>query len=200
MRSAILATFRRWCGICGPRLWTAWTTSRLAGDSGADEDSADLAGLFGLSGVGEEGITQAQKLKGPGTLGHFLALVNGTHATSLADLNVVLTVGANTLFGSTVSNATASNETVAQFLQRSGVTWMVRGDLETAHSAGKYAGAVSLRRGLAGAGQAALWRGAELISDPFSGGPAGQVRLTVNYFFDVAYPRPASFKVLKFVS
>ena len=66
------------------------------GDSTANEDTADIAGLETLT-IGEETITQTNKVKADKTFEAFLSFVDGIYTTSLADLSVVAAVGANTL-------------------------------------------------------------------------------------------------------
>ena len=174
--------------------------SVFLGDSTPDEDSADIAGLLGLTGVDEVTLTQANKVKADKTLEELVGFVDGKYAGSLGDLSVVNFVGCNKLWGSTIHNSAASNQTIGQFLQASGVSWRTRGDIEGASSNGKYAAAFSLANGLAGAARIAVWRGAEMIRDPYSGANAGQVRLTVNAYWNFAVVRGGNFRTLKFVT
>ena len=169
------------------------------GDDGAS-DTGDITGLISAVGVVEKTITQANKVKGPETLLAFLDLVDGKHANGLDDLRVAAAVGANTLWGSTVINAAASNQTLAQFLMASGISWRVRGDIEAATGNGKFGAVLGRGRGITGAGVAAVWNGGELIRDPYSGAAKGEIALTLNYLWGLAFPRATQFARLKFVA
>ena len=103
------------------------------GDAGADENPGDIVGLTTAAGVVERTITQANKVKAPETLAALAALVDGKHASAIEDLRVVASVGANTLWLTTVANAAAENQTIAQFLRASGLSWMVRGGHRDGH-------------------------------------------------------------------
>ena len=170
------------------------------GDTGANEAGADITGFFG-SGAAETTITQASKVTGAGTLAKFLALVDGLHAESLGDLRIVASVGANTLWGATVLPAPATTgETVAQFLTRAGLSWRARHGIDTATASGDFMAAIGLSRGIEGAAVMAMWPGAELIRDPYSGAASGQVRLTLHSLWNWALVRSSNFKRLKAVA
>ena len=94
-------------------------------DTGADGTDADIAGLKTLAGT-EKTLTQANKIKADETFKAFLELVDGRHASTIGELRVVSSVGSNVLWGGTIHNSAASNETIAQFLARSGVSWRTR--------------------------------------------------------------------------
>lgn len=169
------------------------------GDDGANEANADITGLNSAA-ITEKTIKQADKVKGPETLKEFLDLVDGKHAASLGDLNVVASIGANALWGSTVANAQAENQTVAQFLRANGLSWGVRGDIEAATTSGKMGAFIGRARGINGAGVAAVWSGAELIRDPYTGAAKGEVALTLNYLWGFELPRASNFARVKFVA
>ena len=169
------------------------------GDTTANEDTADIAGLETLT-IGEEEINQTNKVKPDEVLKAFLSFVDGLYAASLSDLAVVMAVGANTLWHSTIANSAASNETVARFLMNAGLSWMVRGHIETATTNGKFGAFVSLARGLSGAGTAPVWNRGELVRDPYSNASKGEVKLTVNWLWGFGLPRPANYKRIKFTS
>ena len=60
---------------------------------------------------------------------------------------------------------------------------------------------MGLGRGIDGAGIAAVWEQAQMIRDPYSGAAKGEVALTLlNYLWQLAFPRTANFKRLKFVT
>ena len=170
------------------------------GDAGANENTADIVGLNTAAGLTEKTITQANKVKGPETLTPFAELVDGLHAESLDDLRVVASVGASTLWLTTVANAAAENQTVAQFLRASGLGWTARGEIETATTNNKFWAFIGLGRGIEGAGVAAVWEAGELIRDPYSGASKGEVALTLSYLWNFGLPRPANFARLKFAA
>ena len=169
------------------------------GDDTANENTADIAGLETLT-IGEETITQTNKVKADKTLEAFLSFVDGIYATSLADLSVVAAVGANTLWYSTIHNSAADNETIARFLMAAGLSWMVRGHIESATANGDFGAFVGLARGMSGAGVAPVWNRGELVRDPYSNANKGEVKLTVNWLWNFGLPRTANFKRIKFVS
>ena len=121
------------------------------GDATANEDTADIAGLETLT-IGEETITQTNKVKGDETLKAFLSFVDGIYATSLSDLSVVAAEGANTLWYSTIHNSAADNETIARFLTAAGLSWMVRGHIESNTANGDFGAFVGLARGMGRSG------------------------------------------------
>lgn len=170
------------------------------GDANANEDAGDITGLQTLAGLTEQTVKQADKVKGPETLEAFTGLVDGIHATSLADLRVVATVGAWRLWESTVINSAADNMTLAAFLRAAGLSWTSRGELETATGNGKYGAFIGRGRGLAGAGVAAMWGMGSMIRDPYSNAAKGEVALTLSYFWNLGFPRAANFARVKFVS
>ena len=171
----------------------------FVGDTGANENSADIAGLTTL-GITEKTLTQANKVKGDKTLETFTDFVDGKHAAGLGDLNVVATVGAYRLWASTIHNSATDNQTIAQFLMAAGLSYGVRGDVETATSNGKFGAFIGLTRGIAGAGVAAVWNSGMLIRDPYSNAAKGEVALTLSYFWNFGLPRTSNFARLKFVS
>ena len=172
----------------------------FVGDDGASEAAGDIAGLTTLANVVERTITQANKVKGPETLAEFLALVDGIHATGVDGLRVVATVGANTLWGSTVANAAAENQTVAQFLRASMLTWTTRGGIEAATAADDFGAFVGRGRGIEGAAVSAMWNSGTLIRDIYTGAAKGECALTLSYFWNFGLPRPTSFARVKFVA
>ena len=128
------------------------------GDSGANPNTGDIVGLQG-AGITETTLTQANKIKGPETLAAFLAMVDGIHANTLGDLNIVAAVGAYRLWENTIINvATATNnQTLAAFLRLAGLSWAARGSIEDATANGDFAAFVGRRMGIDGAGVAAVW-------------------------------------------
>ena len=169
------------------------------GDSGANENGADITGLQAAS-IGETELAQTDKSSGEKVLAAFVNLVDGQYAATLADLSVVCAIGAYRLWESTSFNSTAENETVATFLRESGLMMMSRGGIETATAANDFAAFIGLKRGIEGAAIAAVWNQAQLIRDPYSAATKGEVQLTMNYFWNFAIPRTANFKRIKFVA
>ena len=169
------------------------------GDTGASGTAADITGL-NTANITESTITQANKVKGPETLATFVGYVDGIHASGMDQVNIVASVGANTLWMSTVANAAAENQTVAQFLRASGMTWGTRAHIASGTGNNAMAAFVGLGRGIAGAGVAAVWNAATLVRDQYTGAAKGEVAITLHYLWDFQLPRPASFKRVKFVS
>ena len=169
------------------------------GDTGANENVADITGMK-TAGISESTLTQTKKVKADDTLKLFLAWVDGNHAGMLGDLRVVTSVGANVLWYGSIHNSTADNQTIAQFLMASGLSWMARGSIDTNTANGDFGAYVGLARGIEGAGIAAVWEQGQLIRDPYTGASKGEVQLTLNYLWQLAFPRTDNFKRLKFVT
>ena len=171
------------------------------GDSGANENSADITGLVDAAGLTEKTITQANKVKGANVLQAFAELIDGKAAMSAADLRTVMAVGANTLWSHTLANTGASvDTTIAEFLRRFGLSWLTRGEIETATAADDFGAFIGLGRGLEGAGVAAIWEAGELIRDPYSGAAKGEVALTLSYLWNFGLPRASNFARVKFAA
>ena len=170
------------------------------GDTGGTGTEADITGLQTASNVIERTITQSNKVKSSETLAEFAALIDGKHASSIEDLRVVSSVGANTLWMTTIPNSAASNQTLAQFLRASGLSWMVRADIDTNTANGDFGAFLGRGRGIEGAGVAAVWGAGELIRDPYTEADSGRSGLTLNYFWDLVIARPTQFARIKFVS
>ena len=212
-RNAVHGVFAREDDLRNPGLQDALTRDlRLAlmdavdlavfeGDSGANEDGADITGLQAASDVVEEEITQAKKVKGTDVLKAFAALIDGKHATMGSDLHVVLSVGAQRLWMSTLANTGASvDTTIAEFLRRAGIEMSSRGGIDTDTGNGKFGAFIGRGRGLEGAGVAAVWSDGMLIVDPYSSAKTGEIQLSMNTFWNFGLPRPSNFARLKFVT
>ncbi len=169
------------------------------GDDGATGTDADITGL-NTAAITELEITQADKVKGPETLEEFANLIDGQYAASAADLQVVSSEGANILWLTTLVNSAASNETLAEFLRRNGITWTVRGDIEVNSAADDFGAFIGLARGIDGAAQAPVWQNANMITDPYTGADKGEVQLTLSYLWNFIIPRTDNFRRLKFVA
>ena len=169
------------------------------GDGGANEAGGDITGMR-TAGITETTITQANKIKGDELLKVLLAYVDGQYAASMADVRIAASVGSNVLWGGTVHAAAVDNQTVAAFLRENGVNWTTRGGIDTNTANGDFGAYIGLARGNEGAGVAAVWMAAELIADPYSGAKSGEVQLTLNYLWQLAFPRTANFRRIKYVS
>ena len=169
------------------------------GDSGGGGTEADITGL-NTAGIAELTLTQAEKVKGDKTLQEFVALVDGMHASGLSDVRIVASEGANTLWYGNIHNSAVDNQTIAQFLMASGLSWGVRGGIETNTASGDFGAFIGLARGIEGSARAAVWAAGELIRDPYSGAKKGEISLTLNYLWDFAVPRVANYRRLKFVA
>lgn len=165
---------------------------------------ANIVGLNTATGVVEKTLTQSAKVNAGMTHAAFVELIDGKHATGKGDLRIVASVGANTLWESTVlsvASETASVfKTLAQFLKDNGISWMTRGDIETATTNNKFGAFVGLARGIEGAGCAAIWDEGMLIRDEYTNAAAGEVKLTLHYFWDLQFPRASNFARIKFVT
>ena len=168
------------------------------GDAGANENVADITGFFASAAV-ETTLTQAKKILWPDTLAAFTGMIDGLHAESLGDLRVVASVGANQLWLSTIALAT-ENQTMAQVLKANGLMWRTRHGIETLSAADDFMAAIGLQRGMAGAGVIAMWPGAELIRDVYSGAASGKVGLSLHALWNWALVRSSNFKRLKAVT
>ena len=171
----------------------------FVGDSNPSGTDYDIVGLQTAS-ISEFTLTQAKKLKGPDTLEKFVELVDGLHSESLGDVSIVASVGSNKLWMTTIVNSTASNQTVASFLREAGMSWSVRGEIDTNTAAGDFGAYVSLGRGLAGAAVVPVWSQGEMIRDVYTGAKKGEVNLTISTLFNFGLPRTANYKRLKFVT
>ena len=147
----------------------------FSGDAGASGSDADIIGLQSGTDVVERSITQANKVKGSETLTAFAGLIDGKHASSVEDLRVVSSVGANTLWMTRVINSSIDNQTLAQFLRASGLSWMVRADIDTNTANGDFGAYMGRGRGIEGAGVAAVWGAGELIRDPYTEADSGEI-------------------------
>ena len=171
------------------------------GDDTANPNAGDVVGL-NTAAITETTITQANKIKGPETLAGFTGLVEGIHAMGLDDLSVVASVGAWRLWENTIINTTTAtnNQTLAAFLRLAGLSWMARGEIDTATLNNDFGAFIGRGRGVDGAGVAAVWEAGELIRDPYSGAAKGEVALTLCYLWDFGLPRASNFARIKFVT
>ena len=171
------------------------------GDSGANENTADITGLQTATGLTEKTIKQADKAKGSNVLQAFAELVDGKHATGPGQLRGVLSVPASTLWAHSLANTGASvDTTVAEFLRRWGLSWMAREGLAANTDADSFGGYVGLGRGIDGAGVAAVWESGELIRDPYTSAAKGEIALTLTYLWAFGLPRASNFARIKFVA
>ena len=169
------------------------------GDANANEDGADVVGLQ-TAAVTEATLTIAKSKKADDVLKFFLEYVDGQYAASLSDVRIVASVGTNVLWYGSIHNSTVDNQSIAQFLMASGLTWTARGGIDANTANGDFGAYIGLARGVDGAGIAAVWEQGQLIRDPYSGATSGEVQLTLNYLFQLAFPRTANFKRLKYVT
>ena len=172
----------------------------FVGDTDAGEDGSDIKGLNAETGLTERTLTQANKVKAAESLATFALSVDGKHASSMSDLRVVASVGANTLWLSTIASAAADTKTLAQFFMENGLMWMTRGDLKATTAAGDFGAYVAGGRGVEGSAVAALWAAGQLIRDPYSKSDTGEVVLQMNTFWGFSIVRASHFSRLKFVA
>lgn len=171
----------------------------FSGDDGANENVADIVGLT-TAGIGERTITQANRVKAAETIQEFSEMVDGVYAAGYSDLNIVLFVGMWRLWHNTIANANADNQTLAQFMRASGLSWGLRGGIESGATANKMACVVGLARGIRNAAVAAVWSDAAMVRDPYTGSAKADVAITMHTFWGFKIPRPANFKRVKFVA
>ena len=161
---------------------------------------ADVHGFATASNIGEPTLTQANKIKGPNTLEAFTDQVDGKHASGPGDIRVVAAQGAYKLWSSTIVAAAVSNQTIAGFLQENGISFDVRGDIESNSANNDFGAFMGLARGIEGAAILAVWAQGNLVSDPYSSASQGEIKLVMNTLWNFAIVRTANFKRLKFVS
>lgn len=169
------------------------------GDAGANENTADIAGLSTAANVVEKTLTQAQKATSNDPLEAFISLIDGKHATEAADLRIAMAVGANSYFRSRLA-VNQDAKSMAGYMMDNGLNWKVRADLGEDTNANTWAAFIGRDRGIEGAGVAAVWNSGMLIRDPYSGAAKGEVALTLSYFWGLDFPRPANFARVKFGS
>ena len=171
----------------------------FVGDAGANEGTADITGLQ-TAGVSEKTLTQANKVKADKTLEAFVDFVDGIHAGSMDDVRIIASVGSNKLWLGTIHNSALDNQTIAQFLRASGMSWTTRGDIQTGTGNGNFGAFIGLQKGIKGSGVAPVWSSGQLVRDPYTKAKSGEVQLTLHYLWALGFPRTASFKRLKYVS
>ena len=170
----------------------------FTGDATATGTDADITGLTTATDVGEETLTQMNKLLWPATVSAFMDMLDGLHASTPADLSIIASVGAARLWHSTSAN-TNRNESVAQIMKANGLMFRSRANIDENTANGDFGAFIGRKRGIDGAGVAGVWEAGELIRDPYSGAAKGEVALTLCYLWDFGLPRPGNFMRLKFV-
>ena len=169
------------------------------GDLTPTAAGADIVG-FQTAAIAEFTLTQANKILGQKVLEKLAGFIDGKHATQPADIRIVTSVGSNVLWMTTIQAAAVENQTLAQFLRDSGISWTTRGGIDTATANGDFGAYVGLGQGIAGAAVSATWMAGQLLVDSFSGATKGEVSLVLNTLHDFKIPRPANFKRLKYVT
>ena len=169
------------------------------GDDSATGTDSDIVGMQTAS-ITETTLTQAEKILAFDTIEEFADLIDGRYAASMGDLNIVASVGANKVWLSTQANSNR-NETMAQIMMGNGLTWTTRGGIDANSAAGDFGAYIGLNRGIDGSAIAAVWDSGQLIRDPYGDhATKGEVALTLNYLWNLKFPRTANFKRLKFVA
>ena len=170
------------------------------GDSGPSTAAYDITGLATATGVSHVNLQQANKVKFSETMDAWNGFVDGIHAGGNEDLRVVAAVGAHRLWCRTLP---VSDEPVSmkEMLNRAGISWMVRGNIETDTLNDDWAAFIGRGRGIEGAAVAVVWAGdGMLIRDPYSEAAKGETALTLSYYWDFQTVRPANFGRLQFDS
>ena len=168
------------------------------GDSGASGTDSDITGLQ-TAGITEQTVTQAFKVN-QNMLAAFTSMIDGVHASDVADLNVVASIGSYRLWENTVINSTSTVTTLAKFLRDAGLSWRSRGGIDTNTANGDFGAYIGRRRGIDGAAVAGVWEAGELIRDPYSSAAKGEVALTLCYLWDFGVPRTDNFMRIKYVT
>ena len=114
------------------------------GDLTPTAAGADIVG-FQTAAISEFTLTQANKIKGTNVLAALAAYIDGKHATSPENIKVVASVGSNVLW-LTTSQSAVENQTLAQFLRDSGISWSTRGGIDTNTANGDFGAYVGLGR------------------------------------------------------
>ena len=125
------------------------------GDSGATGNDADITGLQTAADVDEETLSQSNKLLWPATVTAFVDMLDGIHASTPADLNIIASVGAARLWHSTTANSNR-NESLAQIMNGNGLMFRSRANIDTATSNGKFGAFIGRKRGIDGAAVAGV--------------------------------------------
>ena len=167
--------------------------------AGAGGTEADIAG-FNTATISESTLTQTNKVKADKVFAEFVAQIDGKYASGPGDLKVVLAVGAAKLWLETIHAASVDNQTIAQFLRDNGLSWTIRGDIESNTANNDFGAFMGLARGIEGAAVMPVWLNANLITDPYTSAAKGEVQLTMNALWNFGIPRGANFKRLKFVT
>ena len=103
------------------------------GDAGANEDTADVVGLQ-TAAVTEATLTVRPRARRPTMCSSsFLSTWTGQYAASLGDVRIVASVGTNVLWYGSVHAPTVDNQSIAQFLMASGLSWTARGGIDAEH-------------------------------------------------------------------
>ena len=100
----------------------------------------------------------------------------------------------------TVHNSAVDNETIAELLRASGMSWSVRGEIDSTTTNGKFGAYVGLGRGVVGAAVCPVGSQGEMVRDPYSGAAEGEVGLTLSTLCNFGTPRTANYKRFKFVT
>ena len=169
------------------------------GDAGATGTGADIVG-FNTASITERTLTQANKVKPANVLQAFVAMVDGIHASMVSELRCVLAVGAHTLWGGTIANSAAENQTILTFLKENGLSCSVRGEIETDTANGDFGAFVGRGRGLEGAAVMPVWESGQLVRDPYVGAAKGEIALTLVHLWNFGIVRASNFERIKFVS
>ena len=174
------------------------------GDTGANEDSADITGLDAAVDIVEKTITQTNKLLPNKTLETFTSLLDGVHAETLSDLGVVTSVPANLLWHDTilsVASETASVfRTMRKHLMDEGLMWSTRADLADGTGNGKWLGFAGRKTDLQSSYACPVWNSGQLVVDPYTSAKSAKLLLTLHYFWNFKLIRASSFARIKFIT
>ena len=172
----------------------------IEGDTGANEDRGDIAGILGTTGITVTELKQNDKVKFLDTGKAFTGLLDGKFAASMEDVNVLAYPGAARLWEDTTAHGDTDLDNVANYLREQlGVSWTITpGETDTTN--GKFGAVMSRARGLQGAARLVLWREGEILVDRLSQSHKGVVRVVINSYWNFKVVRAANFAAIKFVT
>ena len=173
----------------------------ILGDTGANEDTADIAGLAGSTLSTAVEITQSNKVLGSGWLAALAGMLDGIAAAEPSDLAALVSVPAMTLLVSNYSLAANRSElTILEVLRNQGFMIRSRDGIETDTANADAGGFVARMNGIDGAAVHSVWEASELIADRYTGAREGQLRLTLAAYHDFTVVRAANYVPFSFVT
>ena len=169
------------------------------GDAGPATAAQDIVGMTTAANIVEVTLAQTPKATAAGLLSVYNGLIDGVHASDLMDLKSAISVGTYALYNGAFAVAGAA-DTIGSWIRSLGVSWKVRGGIDTATAANDWGAFIGRQRGIEGAGIAAVWESGMLIRDIYSGASKGEIAITLSYLWNLGFPRPSGFSRVKYVA